>query len=135
MNAAHEGVTVTAVIGKAGRFPRAAEIDGFWAHCVACDDCVSRWGIGAEESGRIAASGLLEDADAFDAEFFGVSLAEAELLDPQHRLFLKPAWQARASAAVVPGGKEAVLIYAASAPAVTGPRYPAGTRRTSATSG
>ncbi|GAA3386935.1 SDR family NAD(P)-dependent oxidoreductase [Streptomyces roseoviridis] len=116
MNAAHEGLAPIAVIGMAGRFPRSADIDEFWAHCVAGDDCVSRWDTHSEEGGRVAASGLLEDADAFDAEFFGVSPAEAELLDPQHRVFLELAWQALESAAVVPGGEEVVSVYAASAP-------------------
>lgn len=33
-------------------------------------------------------------ADQFDAEFFGYSPSEAEILDPQQRLFLECAWAA-----------------------------------------
>ncbi|WP_328972714.1 SDR family NAD(P)-dependent oxidoreductase [Streptomyces sp. NBC_00239] len=116
MNAAHEGFTPIAVIGMAGRFPRSPDIERFWAHCMAGDDCVTRWGTGTGEDGRVRASGLLEDVDAFDAELFGVSSAEAELLDPQHRVFLELAWQALESAAVAPGTEEAVSVYAAAAP-------------------
>ena len=36
----------------------------------------------------------LEHAEWFDAAFFGLSPREAEILDPQHRVFLECAWEA-----------------------------------------
>jgi acyl transferase domain-containing protein/acyl carrier protein len=46
----------------------------------------------------VKARGVLEDADLFDAGFFGYSPREAELTDPQIRLFLECAWEVLESA-------------------------------------
>ncbi len=45
---------------------------------------------------------FLEDPDLFDAEFFGVSPADAKGLDPQHRILLEVAWDAIAHAGISP---------------------------------
>ena len=42
----------------------------------------------------VAAGAPLDDADAFDASFFGYARREAEIMDPQHRVFLECAWAA-----------------------------------------
>jgi len=41
---------------------------------------------------------VLEDIELFDASFFGFNPREAEITDPQHRLFLECAWSALESA-------------------------------------
>ena len=42
----------------------------------------------------VPARGVLEGAETFDAAFFGILPNEAEVMDPQHRVFLECAWHA-----------------------------------------
>lgn len=57
---------------------------------------------------------FLDDLGGFDAEFFGVSPREAELMDPQQRLALEVSWEALEHAGVPPrslaGSDTAVLM-------------------------
>ncbi|WP_264079654.1 beta-ketoacyl [acyl carrier protein] synthase domain-containing protein, partial [Mycolicibacter algericus] len=57
---------------------------------------------------------FLDDLPGFDAEFFGVSPREAELMDPQQRLALEVSWEALEHAGVQPktlaGSDTAVLM-------------------------
>jgi amino acid adenylation domain-containing protein len=88
-----------AIIGMAGRFPGAQDLDAFWRNLVAGTDSVTRFSpeqleasnLSARELGGdyVAARGVLDDAAMFDAEYFGISPREAERMDPQHRLFLE----------------------------------------------
>src|SRR5580704_9955963 len=50
----------------------------------------------------VRSGGALEDIDRFDGEFFGCSAREAQLLDPQQRLFLQASWEALESAGYDP---------------------------------
>ncbi len=94
-----------AVIGMAGRFPRAANVQEFWQRISQGEECISffsdeeleKLGIAKEllQSGSyVKAGGVLEGEDLFDAAFFGYNPREAELMDPQQRLFLECAWHA-----------------------------------------
>jgi amino acid adenylation domain-containing protein len=94
-----------AIIGMAGRFPGATTVAEFWANLVAGVESVSRFtddellaaGVPPEllaEPNYVRAKGILQDIELFDAEFFGVVPKDAEVMDPQHRLFLEAAWQA-----------------------------------------
>src|SRR5687767_8688234 len=94
-----------AIIGMAGRFPKAKNIDEFWHNLLNGIECISfftdqelsDFGIDKDTIGNpdyVKARPVLEDADRFDASFFGISPREAELMDPQQRIFLECAWEA-----------------------------------------
>ena len=87
-----------AIIGMAGRFPGAETIEEFWRNLREGVKSVSFFaGSPRPETagGRyVAARGILEGVDLFDATFFGFSPREAEVMDPQHRLMLESAWEA-----------------------------------------
>ncbi|NEA94149.1 SDR family oxidoreductase, partial [Actinospica acidiphila] len=96
-----------AVIGMAGRYPRAADLAEFWDNLRAGRDCVTevppeRWPHDRyfdprpNTPGRTYGKwgGFLDGIDRFDRAFFGISRREAERMDPQERLFLTTAWQA-----------------------------------------
>jgi amino acid adenylation domain-containing protein/FkbM family methyltransferase len=113
-----------AVIGMAGRFPEAPDLDRFWENLRDGVEGISRFsddelaaaGISAERARgprTVRSRGKLADIDLFDAEFFAVPPQEAEIMDPQLRLFLECAWQALENAGCdperIPG---AVGVYA-----------------------
>src|SRR5262245_3865307 len=86
--------TDVAVIGCAGRFPGARYVATFWENVVQRRSCITHFsraqlsdaGYSPELVARpdfVAAAGVLEGYDEFDAPFFGYSRGEAELLDPQ----------------------------------------------------
>ncbi|MFE9853195.1 beta-ketoacyl synthase N-terminal-like domain-containing protein [Streptomyces sp. NPDC005576] len=104
-----------AVIGMAGHFPQSDGVSSFWEACRTGEDRISRWRAADGASNRVPASGLVTGPDLFDAEAFGVTPAEAGLLDPQHRLFLEDCWTALEDAAVVPDEETLVAVYAAAA--------------------
>jgi amino acid adenylation domain-containing protein len=115
-----------AVIGMAGRFPGARSLTGFWENLRGGvesityfdDEELAELGVPAEtrNSPEYVRSGFpLEDADLFDAPFFGYGPREAALLDPQQRLFLQTAWHALEDAGHAPGQTDLTTgVYAAS---------------------
>ncbi len=48
----------------------------------------------ARDPHYVKAGGVLEGAEWFDARFFGIYPREAEIMDPQQRVFLELAWEA-----------------------------------------
>ncbi|OEV10827.1 polyketide synthase, partial [Streptomyces nanshensis] len=94
-----------AIIGVAGRYPQADDIAEFWRNLRAGRDCIEeipadRWNhapfYDADKSaaGRTYGKwgGFLRGADRFDPLFFRMSQIEAELTDPQERVFLETVW-------------------------------------------
>lgn len=105
----HPNGNSVAVIGMAGRFPGAHSLDAFWKNLAQGRDLVSRFsreqamasGLEPdvwEDPGFVPANGILSEGDCFDAGFFKYTPREAELIDPQQRVFLECAWHALESA-------------------------------------
>ncbi|WP_329430501.1 acyltransferase domain-containing protein [Streptosporangium sp. NBC_01495] len=108
MTAPHVEQTFIAIIGMAGRFPGAPDVDAFWEGLAAGTEFVTR-SPEEENTGRSSAYGVVPDADLFDAGFFGFSPREALMLDPQHRVFLECAWEALENAGCDPGAYPGVI--------------------------
>ncbi len=91
-----------AVIGMAGKFPGAPNIDAFWRNLRNGVESITHFS-GEElevpvsissNPQYVRARGIIPDVDLFDAEFFGINPREAEFTDPQQRLILETAWEA-----------------------------------------
>ncbi|QDL10795.1 polyketide synthase [Brasilonema octagenarum UFV-E1] len=94
-----------AIIGMAGRFPGAKNVEEFWQNLQSGVESISFFSdeellsSGIEKAvlsdpNYVKARAVLEDVELFDASFFGFNPREAEVSDPQQRLFLESAWQA-----------------------------------------
>jgi amino acid adenylation domain-containing protein len=114
-----------AVVGMAGRFPGAAGVEELWQ--LLCDgrEAISFFSAdelraaGVEEAllgdpRYVRAKAVLDGVDGFDAAFFGVTPREAEILDPQQRVFLECAWEALEDAGHGNAAGERVGVYAGS---------------------
>ncbi|MFL5359302.1 beta-ketoacyl synthase N-terminal-like domain-containing protein [Archangium sp.] len=130
---AQDGQSV-AIIGMAGQFPGASNLEQFWRNLAGgvesisrlSDEALAEAGIPPELSshpGYVRAKGVLEGAELFDAEFFGFSPREASQMDPQQRRFLECAWEALEDAGYPPqthGGS--VGVFASSSATTYQPR-------------
>jgi acyl transferase domain-containing protein len=102
-----------AIIGMAGRFPGADDLQTLWDNLRAgresithfTDDELRAAGIPEEliaHPGYVKSAGKLRDVQHFDAGFFGYSPREAEVLEPAQRIFLECAWEAMEAAGYAP---------------------------------
>jgi len=92
-----------AIIAMAGRFPGAADIEQFWDNLRAgrdtvrfFDDATLDPSVGAalrSDPAYVRARGVVDGIEMFDAAHFGISPKEAEVMDPQQRLFLELCWE------------------------------------------
>ena len=93
-----------AIIGMSCRFPGANNISEFWDNLCNGVESISFFedaeilasGVESEllnNPNYVKASPILENIEGFDADFWGYSPKEAQLLDPQQRLFLECAWE------------------------------------------
>ncbi|MFK0180549.1 amino acid adenylation domain-containing protein [Streptomyces xanthochromogenes] len=94
-----------AVVGMSLRVPGARTLADFWRNLRDGVESLTTFapeelraaGVGEErlaQPGFVPSFGALEDAAGFDATLFGFTPREAQMLDPQHRLFLECAWEA-----------------------------------------
>ncbi|MFG6101396.1 condensation domain-containing protein [Leptothoe sp. EHU-05/26/07-4] len=102
-----------AIVGMAGRFPKAKNLEEFWQNLVSgvesvyffSDQEVEASGVAPDllkNPNYVKAGVLLEGKELFDATFFGYSPRQAEIIDPQQRLFLECAWGALENAGYDP---------------------------------
>ena len=105
-----------AVIGVGCRFPGGANTpERFWEILENGEDVITemvdeRWSADdlydpdPEAEGKLytKASGLVDNVDQFDADFFGVAPVEATLMEPQQRLLLETNWHALEHAGIAP---------------------------------
>lgn len=104
-----------AIIGMSGRFPGARDIDELWSNLCRGEEAITYFGRDelltaglpaslVDNPHYVRAGGLLGGVEEFDAGFFGFSPREADLLDPQQRLFLENAAAALERAGYGAGG-------------------------------
>jgi len=95
-----------AVIGMSGIMPNSSDLETFWQNLWVGEDLISeipqdRWNwqeiYGDAMSGgnrtKVKWGGFMPEVDKFDSNFFGISRREANLMDPQQRLFLETVWK------------------------------------------
>ncbi|MGX1508435.1 UNVERIFIED_CONTAM: 3-oxoacyl-(acyl-carrier-protein) synthase/NADP-dependent 3-hydroxy acid dehydrogenase YdfG/SAM-dependent methyltransferase/aryl carrier-like protein [Streptomyces graminofaciens] len=91
-----------AVVGLAGRYPGAQDLDAFWELLSSGRTPVREvpaerwdWRTARTAGGGYARYGcFLDDIDTFDAALFRITPRDAALMDPQERLFLEVAREA-----------------------------------------
>ncbi len=102
-----------AIIGMSGRFPGAGGVEELWENLKGGVDSITSFSreelleIGVPEAAiadpdYVPARGVIAGGSEFDAPFFGYSPREAELIDPQQRLFLECCWEALEGAGYEP---------------------------------
>jgi acyl transferase domain-containing protein/thioesterase domain-containing protein/acyl carrier protein len=105
--------TDIAIVGMAGRFPGAADVDELWMRVARGDDCLVDFDVSeliaagvpadvASSPSYVRRNGILDDVEGFDHEFFGIGQRDGAVMDPQHRHFLECAWEALESSGNVP---------------------------------
>ncbi|MFC1827860.1 type I polyketide synthase, partial [Thermodesulfobacteriota bacterium] len=109
MNDTNNSIEEISIIGMSGRFPGALNINQFWRNLADGVESIFRFsdeellsrGVSKEKINHpeyVKAGTILQDAEMFDAAFFGFNQQEAETMDPQQRVFLEIAWEALESA-------------------------------------
>ena len=118
-----QGIEI-AIVGMAGRFPGAPNLEAFWRNLrdgvesirFLSDQELEALGVDAalrRDPNYIRATSDLDDIQSFDAAFFGYTPRDAELMDPQQRIFLECAWEALENAGYDPEtGQGAVGVFA-----------------------
>ncbi len=115
--------TDIAIIGMAGRFPGAPDVETLWRNLCDGKEAVRPVTEGemlsagvdpvtCKHPNFVKAASFLDGVEWFDAPFFGISAREAEIMDPQQRVFLECAWEALESAGYARnGGTRSIGVY------------------------
>ncbi len=92
-----------AIVAMAGRFPGAADVEAFWRNLCDGRDSITVFrpdeldpavsDADRTDPAYVSARGVIDGVEQFDAAFFGISPKEAELMDPQQRIFLELCWE------------------------------------------
>lgn len=110
------GTEKIAIIGMSCRFPKSENVAAFWDNLRQGRDCITevpadRWRDYQDwyhpdprhrHTSYSKWGGFLDEIDTFDPLFFGIAPAEAEVMDPQQRIFLQECWKAIESAGYAP---------------------------------
>jgi 3-oxoacyl-(acyl-carrier-protein) synthase/SAM-dependent methyltransferase/acyl carrier protein len=112
----YDGMEI-AVIGMAGRYAQAENVEEFWNNLCAGRNCITeipieRWNWRdhfSSQKGQWGTmyskwGGFMKQVDKFDHQFFNISLLEAEWMDPQERLFLETAYESIEDSGYIPSG-------------------------------
>src|SRR5437773_10758770 len=97
----------------AGRFPGAGDLDAYWRNLRDGVESIRFFseaelvaaGVDPQVVRRpsyVKAAAMIDDVELFDPDFFGFTQREAEITDPQQRLFLEQAWEALENAGYDP---------------------------------
>ncbi|MEV6865905.1 SDR family NAD(P)-dependent oxidoreductase [Streptosporangium subroseum] len=119
-----EGVEPIAIVGMAARVPGAADIGEFWHNLVDGVESITTFtreeqvarGVPEEDvddPSWVSKAPYVQGYDQFDAELFGLTAREAEILNPHHRLFLETCYSALNDAGTDPARYDgAIGVYA-----------------------
>lgn len=96
-NSSDEEDNSIAIIGITGRFPNSKSKEEFWENLKNEIECISEFrdvktALSSNEL-YVPRRGILSDIELFDANFFGYTPREAEITDPQQRLFLECSYE------------------------------------------
>jgi len=117
-----------AVVGMAGKFPGAKNLSEFWSNLrrgkesivTLSEQELRENGVSEKtlaDPSYVRRAPLLEGIEEFDADFFGFPPLAAQVLDPQHRLFLQCAWHALEDAGCDPAQYDGSIgVYGTSSP-------------------
>ncbi|WP_269389415.1 SDR family NAD(P)-dependent oxidoreductase [Bacillus amyloliquefaciens] len=102
-----ETADAIAIVGMSGKYPDAPDLTTYWENLVRAKNAIrdiplSRWDVNKyydpalNKKGKVycRSIGMLDGIEEFDPLFFNISPSEAELMDPQHRIFLQEGFKA-----------------------------------------